>query len=73
MRKDIVKALGLFSQIGLSMLAPILLCTFIGSFLDETFNTGGILLIVMLLLGIGAGFRGVYMLTKEFYKDRDEK
>lgn len=54
------------SQIGISMLVPIFLSIWIGSFLDERFGTEYWFLI-FLALGIAASFRNVYKLTKPFY------
>lgn len=71
MNKDTTKAWSLILQIGISMLVPIFMCLFIGIWLDKIFDTKPIIMIVFILLGIGAGFRSVYVLTKSFYKDKD--
>lgn len=73
MKRDIIKAAALLMQVGISMLVPIVLCVFVGKWLDSFFNTGGILLIVFAVLGVGAGFRSVYDLTKSFCKEKNEK
>ena len=69
--KEIGKALALLTQIGISMIVPIFLCLVLGSFLDKIFHTGNVFMVVFIILGICAGFRSVYMLTKEFYKNKD--
>ena len=67
---EVVKGLIMISQIGLTMLAPIFLCIFIGYQLDRKFNTG-FWFIVFLILGFMTAFRNVYVLTKQFYaKDK---
>lgn len=73
MKKDIIKAAAIFTQVGISMLVPILICIFIGRKLDSFFNTGGILLIIFAVIGIGAGFCSVYDLTKGFCREKDER
>lgn len=69
--KEIGKALALLTQIGISMIVPIFLCLVLGSFLDKIFHTGNVFMVVFIILGICAGFRSVYMLTKGFYKNKD--
>lgn len=59
--RDVVRALGMVTQIGISMLTPILLCVFIGVKLNQYFHTQYWFL-PMLLLGIGSGIRNVYVL-----------
>ena len=69
--REIGKALALVTQIGVSMIVPIFLCLVLGSFLDKIFHTGNILMIVFIILWVCAGFRSVYIMTKDFYKDKD--
>ncbi len=69
--KESGKALALFTQLAISMMVPIFICLFIGKWLDSLFHTGGIFLIIFLILGIGAGFRSIYYLVKGFWKDKD--
>ncbi|HSQ88815.1 AtpZ/AtpI family protein [Romboutsia sp.] len=60
MYMEIANMLSLISQVGLMILISILGCTFIGKFLDSKFNTGPILTLIFLVLGIGGAFMGVY-------------
>lgn len=69
--KEIGKALALITQLGITMAVPIFLCLILGSFLDKVFHTGNILMIIFIILGICAGFRSIYVMTKGFYKDKD--
>jgi ATP synthase protein I len=55
------------------MLVPIIMCVFIGKWLDGYFGTNGILLIIFIILGVGAGFRSVYDLTKSFCEEQNDK
>lgn len=70
--RQVFKSFTMVSQIGISMLAPIFMCVFIGYYLDKRFSTG-FWFILFLLLGIGAAFRNVYILTKPFYEKDMEK
>ncbi|BBF44737.1 ATP synthase protein I [Lachnospiraceae bacterium KM106-2] len=68
--KTVIKALCMISQIGITMLVPILLCGWIGRYLDRHFNSG-YFFIIFIILGILAAFRNVYVLTRQFYaKDK---
>lgn len=60
------------SQVGISMITPILLSALIGLKLDEWFSTG-FWFIVFLIMGVMASFRTLYFLTKQFYSKNLEK
>ena len=68
------RSLLLVSQLGISMITPILLCIILGAFLDDKMNTSPWLTVVFILLGAGAAFRNLfYFVGKEIKKgDRDE-
>lgn len=67
-----VKGLLMITQIGITMLAPIFLCLFVGLFLNDTFDT--IYAVpILLILGIAASFRNAYHLTKSFYAKQKQK
>lgn len=68
MRKEIMKALGLITQLGLAMLMPILLCVLLGAFLDNLFSSSPVCLIIFVIMGVMASFRSLYMITKDFFK-----
>ena len=55
--KDIGRALGLITQIGISMLVPILICLGVGVFLDRLCGTSPLLMFIFIILGVAAGFR----------------
>lgn len=71
MDKKVLKALSLVTQLALSMAVPIFLCMFAGLGLDRLFGTSPVFLLVLVFLGIGGGFRSVYILTKSFYEGED--
>lgn len=53
--KEVMQNLAMVTQLGISMLAPIILCVFAGHWLDEHFGFHSV--IVLLLFGIAAGGR----------------
>lgn len=59
---DWLKNLALITQIGISMLSPILLGLFIGIKLDKYFQNNYLFSIIFLILGIGSGFMNVFKL-----------
>ncbi|MCR5687919.1 MAG: AtpZ/AtpI family protein [Lachnospiraceae bacterium] len=50
-------------QFGISMIVPILLCTFAGIFLDRLLSTSFIV-IILFFIGAAAGLRNIYVLAK---------
>lgn len=57
---DVVSLLSLVTQLGLMMVIPILGCTLLGKYIDDKLNTTPIFLLILLILGIGGAFSGVY-------------
>lgn len=60
-KKNIYTTFALISQLGISMIVPIFLCTYIGIKLDEKF--GWSTTIPLIILGVLAGARNVYVLA----------
>ena len=63
-----LKALSLLTQVGVSMMVPIIGCLWLGQFLDKKLDTSPWLLIIFIILGVLAAFRNLYMLTVSFTK-----
>lgn len=63
---EVVKALSMVFQLSLSVIVPIALCVFIGYKLDTWLGTGYIS-VICIFMGIAAGIRSAYMITKGFY------
>jgi len=61
--KSVYTTLALISQLGISMIVPIFLCTFIGVKLDEKY--GWATTIPLIVAGVLAGARNVYALVKQ--------
>lgn len=70
--KNVYRSLALITQFSINMLVPILLCTFLGIFLDEKLHTNFIV-IILFFLGAMAGFRNIYIMSRQIYDDgKDE-
>lgn len=69
-KHTVVKMLSLITQLGITMLTSIFLCMFIGLMIDQKFSTH--FFIPFLLLGIGGGFRGAYILIMNACKEEKE-
>lgn len=61
--KEIFRNLSLISQIGLSMITPILLGVFIGQHLDRWLNTKSFFVITLIILGAVGGFMNLFKIT----------
>ena len=73
--KGIVKGLAMITQVSITMLTPIFMCAIAGYFLDQWLHTSWCF-IIMILLGILAGFRNLHYMTKQFYAkdlEREQK
>ena len=60
-----LRMLVLISQLGISMLVPILFCVYLGQFLGEKFHLE-IIFPIILLIGVMAGFRSCYTVITRF-------
>lgn len=70
---EIVKALVMVTQVACTMMAPLLVCGWVGLWLNEHFHTSYAFLIMM-LLGFFTSFRNFFYLMRRFYeKDLKEE
>lgn len=67
--KNVRQALVLVTQFGLDMLVPIVMCSFVGLWLDKKFGTSWIF-VVLFFVGAIAGARNVYKFAKRVYADK---
>lgn len=69
--QKVIRTLALISQVGISMMVPIFLMAWLGSWIDHKFSTQ--LFPLFLLLGIGGGFRSVYTIVRYANEDRHKE
>ena len=69
---EVFEMLTLIMQLGISMLVPILLCTFFGVWLDRRFG-GDWIPVVGFVIGAAAGMESVYKIIKKYIKRKDDK
>lgn len=62
----------LVSQIGVMMVVPIVLGVWLGGIVDRKFGTGGLFLIIFIILGVGAAFRNVYLVVMKQYEKKED-
>ena len=69
--KTVYQSLAMITQFGLTMLVPILLCSFLGWYLDEKLQTSW-LFVALFFIGALAGFRNIFILSKKIFQTRDD-
>lgn len=63
--------LALITQVGLSMITPILIGVFLGQYLDKRLQTGGVFFIVLMLLGVASAFYNLMRIPR-LYRQRGQ-
>ena len=67
--REVLRALGLFTHLGVSMAVCVILGVLLGRFLDGRLGTAPALLIVGSLLGAGASFKVMYDLVIKRFRE----
>ena len=70
--KSVFRSLTLISQFGINMIVPVVLCMFLGIFLDTKLGTG-YWAVILFFVGALAGFNSVYKMAKKIYGDKSSK
>ena len=70
-KRSVHRTFALITQVGISMLVPILLCTWLGSYLEEKFSWP--VFIALVILGVLAGGRNVYYLVRHVNEDSEDE
>ena len=65
--------MSLLSQIGIMMAVPIIACIIIGNFLDSKLDTGILFLFIFSIMGVGAAFRNLFVLTRKVQKNENKR
>ncbi|NTW07332.1 MAG: AtpZ/AtpI family protein [Syntrophaceae bacterium] len=55
------------SSVGIAMVLAIFGCLYLGIYLDRKFDTGNFFKVLLLFMGIAAGFRNLYVLIKRYF------
>ncbi len=62
-RRIVAQTFSLITQVGISIITPILLCIIVGVWLEKKFNIA--ITIPLIILGVVAGVRNAYVLLKQ--------
>ncbi len=65
--RNVYQALMMITQFGINMLVPILLCSFVGMFIDHKLGTS-VWTVVLFFVGALAGFTNVFRFAKKIYE-----
>ena len=68
---SVYQSFTLIMQFGLNMIVPIVICTFLGIFIDRKLNTS-FWVIILFFVGALAGGRNIYLMAKGVYSDGKE-
>lgn len=71
-KRRIFKCLALITQFGINMLVPILICTFLGVWLDTQLGTKFIV-VILFFMGALAGFRNIFIMSRDIFNDSDDE
>ena len=69
-KKSVYTTLAMISQVGISMVVPILLCTYVGVWLEEKFDFPWT--VIMIVVGVLAGVRNVIAMVKRMKQIAEE-
>ena len=69
-KKSVYTTLAMISQVGISMVVPILLCTYAGVWLEEKFDFPWT--VIMIVVGVLAGVRNVIAMVKRMKQIAEE-
>lgn len=64
-KKEIAKNLSLITQVGLSIVVPIILGVYLGGWLDKVFKKDMLFSIIFIILGAMAGFMNLFNLADD--------
>ena len=70
-KQKIFRAYVMISQLGISIIVPILLCTGLGYWLKD--KTSFPVFLPLIVLGVASGVRNAWVLLRQYLKDTEEK
>ena len=65
--------LALFSQLGLTVVSPIVVCVVVAVYVQDKWQTHDLLTVLLILLGVGCGMAGGLRLLLRTDKNKNEK
>lgn len=65
--RNVYQSLAMIGQFGINMLVPVLLCSFLGIFLDKKLGTS-YLVVILFFVGAAAGFWNIYRFSKNIFE-----
>lgn len=69
-KKSVYTTFAMISQVGISMIVPILLCTYLGVWLEEKFDFSWT--VTLIAVGVLAGIRNVIAIIKRMKQINEE-
>lgn len=72
-KREFMRSLGILSSIGISMVAASVIGLFIGYSLDKWLGTTPWMTLIWLGIGIAAGFRNIFILTRRALRDQKKE
>ena len=72
-KRELLKAIGVFSSVGLSFVIAIFIGVMIGLKLDKWLGTAPWFFFIFMLFGIAAGFRNLFHFTNRMKRDKNGK
>lgn len=69
--RNVFRSLTLITQFGINMIVPMMICLFLGIFLDEKAGTS-YWTVILFFVGALAGFNSVYKLARRIYTDKSD-
>lgn len=71
-QKNVYRSLVMITQFGINMLVPIILCSFIGIFIDRHLGTS-FFMILFFFIGALAGGRNIYVFSKKIFEEKSTR
>ncbi len=70
-KNSVYRTFALISQLGISMIVPVLICVWLVSYLEEKYSIP--VFIPLVIMGILAGGRNIYYLVRHANEDPEDK
>lgn len=68
--KNMLQNLSLITQVGLSIITPIIVGVYLGGFIDRKVGTDMVFTLIFIILGAGAGFLNLFKLADKNKNNR---